>query len=213
MYLCVFCTNNPTKWVQFLPSTKFHHNSAPHSLTKISPFSLLYGYEPCSYPILGKTFLPALKEWLSWLKEAQKEALTAHNSAQKLMTSRTTHHLHPWKVGDKVWLEATHLRLHYPSWKLTLKRHGPFEIIQVLSPLTYKLWLPFTWRIHDVFHTSLLSSYHSTELYGPASLSLPPDVIDNEEEHKVKAIHSHQGPSNWRLYLTTWKGYPSSENI
>ena len=32
-YLRIFCTNNPTKWVQFLPSTEFHHNSAPQKLS------------------------------------------------------------------------------------------------------------------------------------------------------------------------------------
>ena len=64
-YLHIFCTNNPTKWVQFLPSAEFHHNSAPHSSTKTSLFSLLYGYEPHSYPPLGKTFLPTLEERLS----------------------------------------------------------------------------------------------------------------------------------------------------
>ena len=125
-------------------NTEFHHNSAPHSSTKTSPFSLLYGYEPRSYPTLGKTFLPTLEEWLSKLDEAWKEALVAHDSTWKLMTSRTTRRFHPWKVGDKVWLEATHLRLHYPSRKLAPKRHGPFKIIQVLSPLTYKLRLPST---------------------------------------------------------------------
>ena len=69
-----------------------------------SPFSLIYGYEPCSYPALGKTFLPALEEYLSQLDSAQKEALAAHESAQRLMASHTTQHFHPWKVGDKVWL-------------------------------------------------------------------------------------------------------------
>ena len=127
------------------------------------------------------------------------------------MTSRSTHCFHPWKVRDKVWLEATHLRLHYPSRKLTPKRHGPFKVIQILSPLTYKLRLPSTWRIHNVFHASLLSSYHSTEPYGPTFSSPPPDVIDNGE-YEVEAILSHKDPRNQRLYLTTWKGYPSSEN-
>ena len=178
----------------------------------MSPFSLLYGYEPHSYPTLGKAFLPALKEWLSRLNEACKEALAAHESAQKLMTSRTTHCFHPWKVRDKVWLEATHLRLHYTSSKLAPKRHGPFEIVQVLSPLTYKLQLPSTWRIHDVFHTYLLSSYRSTEPYGPTFSSPPPDVINNKEEYEVEAILSHKGSNGRKLYLTTWKGYLSSEN-
>ena len=128
------------------------------------------------------------------------------------MTSRTTRHFHPWKVSDKVWLKATYLRLHYPSRKLAPKRHGPFKIIQVLSPLTYKLQLPSTWKIHDVFHASLLSPYHSTEPYSPTFSSPPPDVIDNEEEYKVEAILSHKGPNSQRLYLTAWKRYPSSKN-
>ena len=128
------------------------------------------------------------------------------------MASRTTQHFHPWKTGDKVWLEATHLRLHYHSQKLAPERHSLFEIIQVLSPLTYKLQLPSIWSIHNVFHASLLSSYCSTEPYGPTFLSPPPDVIDNEEEYEVKAILSHKGPNSQILYLTTWKGYPSSEN-
>ena len=187
-YLRIFCTNNLTKWAQLLPSAEFHHNSTPHSSTKTSPFSLLYGYESCSYP--EKTFLPALKEQLSWLNEAQKEALAAHESAQKLMTSRMTCHFHPWKVGDKVWLEATHL-----------------------SPFTYKLWLPSTWKIYNVFYTSLLSPNHSTEPYTPTFSAPPPDIIDNEEEYEVEAILSHKGLSSQRLYLTTWKGYPLLENM
>ena len=128
------------------------------------------------------------------------------------MASRITRCFVPWKTGDKVWLEATNLRLHYPSRKLAPKRHGPFEIIQVLSPLMYKLQLPSTWKIHNVFHALLLSPYRSTESYGPLFSSLPPDVIDNEEEYEVEAILSHKGPTTRRLYLTAWKGYSSSEN-
>ena len=111
-----------------------------------------------------------------------------------------------------MWLEATHLRLKYPSRKLAPKRHGPFEIIRVLSPLTYQLQLLGTWKIHDIFHASLLSSYCSTEAYGSSFLNPPPDVIDNEEEYEVEAILSHKGSKARRLYLTAWKGYSSTEN-
>ena len=101
-----------------------------------------------------------------------------------------------------MWLEATHLCLKYPSRKLAPKRHGPFEITRVLSPLTYQLQLLGTWKIHNVFHASLLSSYPSTEAHGPSFLNLLPDIIDNEEEYKVEAILSHKGPKARRLYLT-----------
>ena len=94
-------------------------------------------------------------------------------------------------MGDKVWLEATNLRLNYPSRKLAPKRQGPFEIAQVLSPLTYRLRLPSAWKIHDVFHASLLSSYKETETHRPNFLKPPPDLIDAEEEYKVERIVSH----------------------
>ena len=212
MYLHIFCANNPTSWAQFLSTTEFHHNFAPHSSTKKSPFFLLYCYEPCSYPPLGKTFLLALETQLTILNKAQKEALAAHKSTRELMMSRSTCQFIPWKVGDKVWLEATHLCLKYPSRKLAPKRHRPFKIMHVLSSLTYQLQLPSTWKIHDVFHTSLLSSYCSTETHGPSFLNPPPDIIDNKEEYEVEAILSHKGPKACRLYLTTWKGYSSAEN-
>ena len=185
-YLRIFCANNPQKWTDFLPTTEFHHNSVPHSSTKVSPFSLLHRYEPRAYPPLGKTFLSALENHLTTLEEAWKQALAAHKMACQIMRERNTWNFFPWKVGDKVWLEATNFRLNYPSRKLAPKRQGPFEIAQVLSPLTYCLCLPSTWKIHDIFHASLLSSYRKTETHGPNFSKPPPDLIGTEEEYEVK---------------------------
>ena len=128
------------------------------------------------------------------------------------MRECSTRSFTPWKVGDKVWLEATNLRLQYPSRKLSPKRQGPFEITQVLSPLTYRLQLPSTWRIHNVFHTTLLSPYKETATHGPNFLSPPPVMIGSEEEYEVDKIVSHKGLPGWWKYLTAWKGYPSLEN-
>ena len=110
-----------------------------------------------------------------------------------------------------MWLEANNLCLNYPSRKLAPKQQGPFEISQVLSLLTYHLHLPSTWKIHDVFHATLLSSYKKTKTHGPNFLKPPPDLI-GKEEYEVEWIISHWGTSGHRKYLTTWKGYPLSEN-
>ena len=53
-YLCIFCTNNPHQWSKFLTSAEFQYNSIPHSSTKVSPFSLILGYDPCMYPLLAR---------------------------------------------------------------------------------------------------------------------------------------------------------------
>ena len=64
-----------------------------------------------------------------------------------------------FKIGDRVWLEGRNLHLDRPSIKLSPKRHGPFKIKKVLSPITYQLDLPVQWKIHDVFHINLLTPY------------------------------------------------------
>ena len=167
IYLCIFCANNPQKWMDFLSTAEFHPNSIPYSSTKVSLFSLLHEYEPKVYPSLGKTFLPALENCLTALEEAWKEALAAHETAYRIMREWNTWNFSPWKVGDKMWLEAMNLHLNYPSRKLAPKWQGPFEISQVLSLLTYHLCLLPTWKIHNVFHSTLLSSYKETEAHGP----------------------------------------------
>ena len=118
----------------------------------------------------------------------------------------------PWQVGDKVWLETTNLRLHYPCRKLSPKHLGPFEITQALSLLMYRLKLPSTWKIHDVFHAGLLSPFKQMNVHGPSFSAPPPTLIGSEEEYEVEAIISHKGSPGQRKYLTAWKGYPASEN-
>ena len=169
-------------------------------------------YEPRAYLSIGKTFLPALENCMITLEEARKEVVAAHETTCRIMRERSTQKFTPWKVGDKVWLEATNLHLRYPSRKLSPKRQGPFEIAQVLSPLTYHLWLLSTWRIHNVFHTTLLSPYKETATHGPNFVSPPPVMIGSEEEYEVDRIVSHKGSPGRRKYLTTWKGYLLSEN-
>ena len=117
-----------------------------------------------------------------------------------------------WKSGDKIWLEERNLKLCYPSKKLAPRREGPFEITQVISPVAYKLRLPPTWKIHNVFHASLLSSYRETPEHGLNFSNPPSDLIRGEEEYKIDKILSHRGTQGRRQYLVSWKGYSAAEN-
>ena len=62
MYLRLFCQGQPDKWSNLIPMAEFTHNSATHSSTQKSPFSLILGYEPHDYPKIGQTFLPSLED-------------------------------------------------------------------------------------------------------------------------------------------------------
>ena len=52
----------------------------------------------------------------------------------------------PFKKGEKVWLEARNLKCLVTNPKFAPKREGPFTITKVLSPITYQLHLPKTWK-------------------------------------------------------------------
>ena len=191
-YLHIFCDGHPKKWADLLPMVEFSHNSATHSTTNKSPFSLILGYEPRSYPPIGKTFIPALETCLRELEDSRKEALVAHEKVQRTMKEWISK-FRLWGSGDKVWLEGRNLKLCYPSKKLAPRREGPFEIFQVISPVAYKLQLLPTWKIHNVFHTSLLLSYRETPEHGLNFSNPPPDLIGGEEEYKIDKILLHHG--------------------
>ena len=90
------------KWSMLLPMAEFAHNSATHSVTQKTPFSLMMGYEPWAYPSLGKTFLPNLESWLVDLSAAHDDAQAAHKIAQQKMKEWITSKCTPWKVGITV---------------------------------------------------------------------------------------------------------------
>jgi hypothetical protein len=119
-----------------------------------------------------------------------------------------------YKTGDQVWLEGHHLRTNQPTAKLAPKRHGPFKVVQVMSPVNYRLKLPIQWSIHDVFHTDLLTPYHETPTHGANYQRPLPDLVEGVEEYEVeKVLDSRRYGRERKLqYLIAWKGYPDSDN-
>src|ERR1700710_2106087 len=159
--------------------------------------------------------IPAAKERVKNLQKIGEEAIACHNLAMQRMADRTfSRKFEPWKPGDKVWLSGSHLLTHYPSRKLAPKNYGPFTIESALSPITFKLRLPNSWKIHPVFHASELSSYRETEIHGPNYPEPPPDIIGGEEEYEIEAILAHKGNIKGRCrFLVTWEGYSILENL
>jgi hypothetical protein len=47
-YLCFFVSDKQTQWFKWLPLAEWWYNTSFHTLTKMTPFMLLYGYHPPS---------------------------------------------------------------------------------------------------------------------------------------------------------------------
>ena len=113
------------------------------------------------------------------------------------MSSCSRRGFKPFIKGDKIWLEARNLKRLIINPKFTPKREGPFIITKVLSPIVYQLRLLKTWKIHPVFHATLLSPYRKNEVHGQNFPVPPPDLINGEEEYEIeKIIHHHGTPSS-----------------
>ena len=52
--------------------------------------------------------------------------------------------------GEQVSLKGRNLKTHHPTTKLAPRRYGPFLIDKKLSPVTYRLTLPPSMKIHPV---------------------------------------------------------------
>jgi hypothetical protein len=198
---------------EHLPIAEFAHNSWRNETTRHSPFKMLMGYEPQAEISNIPTSIPILElrreTWKRVREEAKKHIIQAQQRwAQSKKEGRT------FKEGDYVWLEGGNLHLDMPSTKLAPKHHGPFPIKRVLSPITYQLTLPGTWKIHNVFHIDLLTPYIETEFHGPNYTRPPPDLVQGTEEYEVEAILNSRRYGRGRKvqYLVKWKGYPDSDN-
>ena len=111
--------------------------------------------------------------------------------------------------GDKVYLLRKHIKTKRPSAKLDFKKLGPFEVIEKVGLVNYRLQLPKESRLHPVFHVSLLELAKGDTPLATSEDIQPendPDVYDVEEILETKVRNGQ------RRYLIKWKGYPHSEN-
>ncbi len=211
-YLRFYVNEQQDNWCAYLPMAEFTHNSWPHEITRKSPFELLMGYNPRADWIDRPSPIPQVALRLQQFKEVRAQAQELMIRAQNLWIKHKDTPRH--QIGDLVWLEGCHLRTNQPTAKLAPRRHGPFKITQVMSPVNYQLELPTQWSIHPMFHTDLLMPYHKTATHGPNYERPPPELVEGLEEYEVKKILDlrRTGRKRQLQYLVKWRGYPDLDN-
>lgn len=191
---------------------EFTHNNWWHVDRQKTPFKFMFRDSPQAIPYsFANTKFPAIEEKVKQLQKNQEEALTVHELARTQMIKRRKNKLTPFQKGERVWLDSRNLQTLYHK-KMAPKQEGPFEITNVLRPLTYQLKLPETWKIHNVFHASLLQWYRENEIYWE-NYKQPPAQLDDkrQETYTVKTILKHRRRGRNYQYYVKWEGYPITE--
>jgi hypothetical protein len=183
--LCCFVQSCPSKWSSWLPMAEYWYNWCFHTSLGRSPFEVLYGHSPRHFGLSVDDSVnhADLKLWLSQ-RELMLRAVQQHLlRAQQRMKNQADKHRseREYQVGDMVYLKLqpyvhTYVAVR-ANHKLAYKYFGPFEILQRVGNIAYKLKLPESAAVHPVFHVSQLKpSLHSRHLVS-SSLPVVPDAI------------------------------------
>jgi hypothetical protein len=220
-YLRIYCDYQQDDWGELLPLAEFVYNNTQNASTRSSPFYANYGFHPhCSVaiqaPKTSSMSNPTADEWVERLQRIQGELkgnLVQAREKYKAQHDRKTLPGPSFKVGDKVWLNRRNINTTRPSQKLDVKRMGPFSILQVVgdSKLAYKLDLPGQWRIHPVFHVSLLDPYKESKWPGRIQDEPGPIEVEGELEYEVKEVLDSKVVRSKLKYLVDWVGYGPEE--
>lgn len=205
-------------WEDLLPLVQFAINNSKSSSTGETPFFLNHGTHPATPVTVGlpEGHLPALDAVFSDLDSALIRIQSLLKAAQDRQKSYADQRRapHSFQTGESVLLSTRNLNFKYGVKKFHPKFIGPFRILKMVGANAAHLELPSSYRIHPVFHVSLLKEYRE----GSALKSLPPtpEVIDGTPYYKVERILSSRerrsGRRTIREYLIKWEGYDDSHN-
>lgn len=216
-YLRLFVNYHQTDWSEWLATAEFSYNDKVQVSTGYSPFFLNFGQHPRKgFEPRGWAKTESAENFAKRLQNVRDDANSALVKAAATMKHFYDRHRQEaceYKPGDRVWLEATHIRSARPAKKLDNRRFGPFKVLAKVGQRAYRLQLPTSWRIHPVFHTSLLRPYHPpvSPLQTPVDLPLPIQVGDHFEQ-EVEAVLDERIRRGNKEYLVKWKGLPREEN-
>lgn len=98
-----------------------------------------------------------------------------------------------------------------PFPKLAYKFFGPYKILESVGKVAYRLELPSSSQVHNVFHVSQLKDYRPD--YTPVFADLPQlpslDAIDTEPESVLDRRLVKKGNNAAPQVLIKWSGLPA----
>ena len=171
-----------------------YYNSFQSSIG-IAPYEALYGRK-CRTPlcwtelsekkVIGPDLIQKTEEKVKMIRERLKVA----NNRQKSYADMKRKDIR-YEIGEKVFLKVSlwkKVMRFGKKGKLSPRFIGPYEVIEKVGPMAYRLALPPDLeKIRNVFHVSMLRRYRSdpSHVVSSETIELRPDLTYEEEPIEI----------------------------
>ncbi len=213
-YLRAFVNYQQDDWAKLLPFAEFAYNNSVHSSTNLSPFFANYGFNPAiDFVPTTESCVPTAESIVQKFRTLNlflTQQLSKSQEDMKRFADRKRMDIE-YSVGEWVYLSRSDLKTTRPCKKLDFTYIGPFEISAKINANAYRLRLPASYKIHNVFNVSKLLPAVRNRFTPETPVPPPPVLMDDNEEYEVAEILDSRLQRNRLQYFIHWKGYDESE--
>ena len=214
-------------WDEHIDQCQKAYNNAWHPSIGCSPAEMLYGQrllnvQTAQIVSRNPNAMTFAGEWHKRCARA-KSLLVAAQQRQAMYYNKKRRNVedeHSFEEGGKVLVDTRNIRLLVQAKnketrriKLLPRYMGPFEVKEKVNEVAYRVKLPEKFKVHDVFHISLLHPYKESGRVQPPP---PPIEIDGEWGYEVEEILNERIVRRNRRecheFYVQWKGSGAEHN-
>ena len=167
-YLRQYCNYEQDNWYDLLPLTEYAYNNSATTATQMSPFFANYRFHPqTNWPVEKESKIPTSRNYAHGMESVHELWVKRLEESRERMGKyydRSRKEAPPYSVGDLVMLNGQNIRTRRAGKKLDAKLFGPFKVVRLVGQegQSEELQLPQRWRVHNVFHISLIEPYRTS---------------------------------------------------